>query len=100
MPDSVFWWVSESCSTLQGIEVVELIEAQQAQLPKVAVVDLAFLEKQLAANDEVAGDGVALKLDFETVNCLPSSMSMFHVTVWFASSKVGSGTGLKLMKPF
>src|SRR6202034_772633 len=31
--------------------------------PEVAVVDLAFLEEEVAANDEIAGNGVALELD-------------------------------------
>ncbi len=48
---------------LQRVEVVELVEAQEAQLPEVAVVNLAFFEEQFAADDEVAGDGVALELN-------------------------------------
>ena len=48
---------------LERVEVLELVEAEQALLPKIAVVDLAFFEQQLAADDGIAGDGVAGELD-------------------------------------
>ena len=48
---------------LEGLEVLQLVKAEQAVLPKLGVVDRAFIEHELAANDPVAGDGVALELD-------------------------------------
>ncbi len=48
---------------LERVEVVQLVQAKQALLPQIAVVDLAFFEQQLAADYAVAGDGVALELD-------------------------------------
>ena len=48
---------------LQRLEVLQLVQAQQAQLPQIAVVNLAFFQRQFAADDLVAGGGVALELD-------------------------------------
>ncbi len=55
---------------LEGLEVLQLVEAEQAVLPQLGVVDLAFFEQQLAADDAVAGDGVALKLNARDVEGL------------------------------
>ncbi len=55
---------------LQRLEVLELVEAQQAVLPELRIVDLAFFEQQLAADDLVACDGVALELDARDVEGL------------------------------
>ena len=48
---------------LERIEVLQLVEAQQAVLPELRVVDRTFVEHQFAADDLVAGDGVALEFD-------------------------------------
>ena len=48
---------------LELIKIAELVQAQQAQLPVMRVVDLAFLQCDFAADDFVAGGGVALELD-------------------------------------
>ncbi len=55
---------------LKRLEVFELVEAEQAVLPQLRVVDLAFFEQQLAADDAVAGNGVALELDARDVELL------------------------------
>ena len=55
---------------LERLEVFELIEAQQAVFPELGVVDLALIEQQLAADDAIAGDGVALELDARDVELL------------------------------
>ena len=55
---------------LERLEVFELVQAQQAVLPKLGVVDLALVEQQFAADDPVAGDGVALELDTGDVELL------------------------------
>ena len=55
---------------LEWLEVLELVEAQQAVLPQLGVVDLALFEHQFAADDLVAGDGVALELDARHVEGL------------------------------
>ncbi len=55
---------------LQLLEILQLVQAQQAELPQVAVVDLAFFQRQLAADDLVARGGVALELDAADVELL------------------------------
>src|SRR6266436_5760324 len=45
------------------VEVIELIEAQDAELPETFVEELAFIDHQLAANDFVARGSVAAKVD-------------------------------------
>ena len=47
----------------ERLEIFELVEAEQAVLPKLGVVDRALIEHQIAADDAVAGDGIALELD-------------------------------------
>ena len=48
---------------LQHIEEAQLIQTLQADLPELRTVDLAFLQHNFAADDFVAGGGVALELD-------------------------------------
>src|ERR1035441_7350416 len=48
---------------LEWLEIFELVEAKQAVFPELGVVDLTFVEQQFAANDAIAGDGVAFKLN-------------------------------------
>ncbi len=48
---------------LQRFEVLQLVEAEQAVLPQLGVVNRTFVEQQLAPDDAVARDGVALELD-------------------------------------
>src|SRR5262249_12784725 len=48
---------------LQGLEVVELVEAQHAHIPQLGIEDLALLHQQLAPDHAVASGGVALELD-------------------------------------
>ncbi len=52
------------------IEVLQLVQAQQAVFPKLRVVDLTLFQQQLAANDAVAGNRVALELDARDVEGL------------------------------
>ena len=54
----------------ERLEVFELVEAEEAVLPQLRVVDLAFIEEQLAADYAIAGDGVALELDARDVELL------------------------------
>ena len=55
---------------LERLEVVQLVQAQDRQLPELAVVDLAFFQQKLAADDLVARDGVARELDARYVEGL------------------------------
>ena len=55
---------------LERLEVFELVQAQQAVFPELGVVDLALVEEQLAADDAIAGDGVALELDTGDIELL------------------------------
>src|SRR5712692_164123 len=45
------------------VEIVELIQTEDAQFPQALVEKLAFINHQLAANDFVTGGGVAAKID-------------------------------------
>ena len=45
------------------VEIVKLIEAKDAELPQTLVEELAFINHQFAANDFVAGGGVAAEVD-------------------------------------
>src|SRR6266481_3296486 len=45
------------------VEVIELIEAQDAELPETLIEELALVDHQLAANDLVARGGVAAEVD-------------------------------------
>ena len=55
---------------LQRLEILQLVQPQQAEFPQVAVVDLAFFQRQFAADDFVARRGVALELDAADVELL------------------------------
>ncbi len=55
---------------LQRFEVLQLVQAQQAVLPQLGVVDRAFVQHQFAADDLVAGDRVALELDARDIKRL------------------------------
>src|SRR5579862_4254700 len=48
---------------LKLIEVSELVQAEQAQLPQAGVIDVAFFEGDFTANDLIARGGIALELD-------------------------------------
>src|SRR5205807_7149280 len=48
---------------LQLVEVAELVQAQQAHFPQPRVVNVAFLQSDLAPDYLVASSGVALELD-------------------------------------
>ena len=55
---------------LQLVEVSQLIQAQQAQLPEARVVDVAFFQRDLAPDHLVARGGVALELDAAHIELL------------------------------
>src|SRR5258707_9352483 len=48
---------------LQGLEVAELVEAENADVPKARVEHVAFVDEQLAADHLVAGGVVAAEVD-------------------------------------
>src|SRR5882762_6772384 len=48
---------------LDSVEVIELVQTQDADFPGALVEELALVEKKLAADDFVAGGGVADKID-------------------------------------
>ena len=70
VPSCAFCLISESCSGFSDVEVLQLVQAQQAQFPQVAVVNLALFQRQFAADDLVARGGVALELDAANVELL------------------------------
>ena len=45
------------------VEIIQLVEAKNAQFPGALIEDLAFVEQQFAADDFVAGGGVAAEID-------------------------------------
>ena len=94
----VFCLISESWSGFSWLEVLQLVQAQQAQLPQVAVVDLALFQRQFAADNLVAGGGVALELDAADVELLAFvQVDASELMVFFSSSGSVFGTGVKLM---
>ena len=55
---------------LHHVEVSQLVQAQQAQLPESRVVDASFLQRDLAPDHLVAGRSVAHKLDAAYIELL------------------------------
>ena len=47
----------------QGVKVIELVQAKNAELPQAAVEDMAFLHQQFATDHAVARSRVALELN-------------------------------------
>ena len=45
------------------VEIIELVEAQDAQFPKALVEELTFINHQIAADDFVARGGVSAEID-------------------------------------
>ena len=54
---------SSAFSGLIGVEIAELVQAQQAQFPETVVEDLPFVQQQFAADHFVARGGVSGKFD-------------------------------------
>ncbi len=48
---------------LDGLEVIELIQTQQAEFPQIVAEHVAFTEHELAANYFIAGSRVAAEID-------------------------------------
>src|SRR5205823_2527905 len=48
---------------LQRFEVAELVQAENADVPEARVEHVAFVDKQLAADDLIAGGGVTAEID-------------------------------------
>src|SRR5882672_4700700 len=64
--DSAFFLIAfdlDGLVFLDAIEVIELVQTQDADFPGALVEELALVEKKLAADDFVAGGGVADKID-------------------------------------
>ena len=62
MPCLTFRLIS-AFSGLTGVEIIELVQAQQAEFPQIIAEHVAFAEQQFAADDFVARAGVAAELD-------------------------------------
>ncbi len=58
-----FCLISESCSGLSTSKYCSWFKPQQAQLPQIAVVNLAFFQRQFAADNLVARRRIALEFD-------------------------------------
>ncbi len=52
---------------LDAVEIIELIQAQNADFPGALVEELAFIEEEFAADDLVASGGVADEVDAANV---------------------------------
>src|SRR5712675_1838491 len=64
--DGAFFLIALNLNGLvffDAIEIIELVQTQDADFPSALVEELALVEKKLAANDFVAGGGVADKID-------------------------------------
>ena len=74
---------------LELIEIAQLVQAENTELPQLLVVLLAFFQRDFAADDFIAGGCVALKLNtadeklFSFVNInLEGNQFLFVVEVW------------------
>src|SRR5690242_10395027 len=56
---------------LQGLEIPELVQAENADVPQIAVEHIAFVQQQLAADHFVARRGVAREIDAANEELLP-----------------------------
>ena len=83
-----------------AIEVVELIEAKDADFPGALVEELAFVEQQFAADDFVARGGVAAEVDAADVVLLFFEKRSVRLMVAFGSSMSNSGSAVKSMNPY
>src|SRR6266852_6365864 len=64
--DSAFFLIAfdlDGLVFLDAIEVIELVQTEDADFPGALVEELTLIEKKLAADDFVAGGGVADKID-------------------------------------
>src|SRR6267154_1992965 len=75
---------------LDSIEVIELVQTQDADFPGALVEELALVEKKLAADDFVASRGVADKIDTTHV------VLLFFVKAQSDVNALGSIVDLKL----
>src|SRR5712672_2421851 len=75
---------------LDSIEVIELVQTQDADFPGALVEELALVEKKLAADDFVAGSGIADKIDAADV------VLLFFVKAQRDVNALGSIVDIKL----
>ena len=69
--------VTLGSSGFKLLEEAQLIQPLQAELPQALVVNLAFLQRDLAADDLVASGGIALELDSPHIKLL----ALVHVDI-------------------
>src|SRR5882724_7963366 len=91
--DSAFFLIAfdlDGLVFLDAIEVIELVQTQDADFPGALVEELALVEKKLAANDFVAGGGVADKID------APDIILLFFVKAQSDVNALGGVVDIKL----
>src|SRR5882762_28865 len=91
--DSAFFLIAfdlDGLVFLDAIEVIELVQTQDADFPGALVEELALVEKKLAANDFVASGGVADKIDTTHV------ILLFFVKAQSDVNALGSIVDIKL----
>jgi len=74
---------------LDAVEVIELVQTQDADFPGALVEKLALIEKKFAADDFVAGGGVADKIDAADVILL-FSLKRKVMSMRFAASSISN----------
>src|SRR5712671_4983742 len=78
---------------LDSIEVIELVQTQDADFPGALVEELALVQKKLAADDFVAGGGVADKIDAADVVLLFFVKSQSDVNAFGSIVDIKLGLG-------
>ena len=91
--------ISAASSAFKRLEITQLIQPQDAQLPQAVVEDLAFVDQQLAADHLIARGGVAGEIDapHEELLAFVDRQRQVDLSAFGCGSKDGSAT--KSMKP-
>ena len=82
------------------VEIIELVEAQDADVPIALIEELAFVDEQFAADDFVAGGGVAAEIDAADVVLLFFVEAESEIDFLGGFVDVESGSAVKSMKPY
>src|SRR5882724_4354163 len=91
--DSAFFLIAfdlDGLVFLDAIEVIELVQTEDTDFPGALVEELALVEKKLAADDFVAGGGVADKID------APDVILLFFVKAQSDVNALGGVVDIKL----
>ena len=100
VPSLVLRLISAALSASMLVEIIQLIQAQDADFPGALVEQLAFVDQQLAADDFVARGGVAAEIDAPDVILLLFVELHGHIDDFRCVVEIGFGSAVKSMKPY